>query len=65
MLLLARSPRRLASRLSYAAIAYWSANVVLAAVELRWHPLYHLLLWDISQFRTMAPLMAHLANTVH
>ena len=62
MLLLARSPRRIASRLTFAAGAYWAANVVLAAVELRWHPITRLLIWDISRFKEMGPLLARLIH---
>lgn len=62
MLLLVRSPRRFASRLTYAAAAYWAANVVLAAIELRWHPITRLLLWDISRFKILLPVLARLIH---
>lgn len=62
MLLLARSPRRLASRLSVAAAAYWGANVALAAIEVRWHPITRLLLWDISRFKVLLPALAHIVH---
>jgi hypothetical protein len=62
MALLARWLKRIAPRLLYGSAAYWGANVALVAIEVRWHPLYRLTLWDIAQLKPYAPLLQHLVR---
>ena len=62
MHMLARGPSRLASRFVYGTAAYWALNVVLVATEIRWHLLYRLTAWDISQFKSLGPLIYQLVH---
>lgn len=55
--MLARRPNRVASRFLYGSAAYWCLNVVLAVEEIKWHLIYRLTLWDISQLRAIGPLL--------
>ena len=62
--MLARRPNRVASRFLFGTVAYWGLNVVLAVEEIKWHLIYRLTLWDISQFKALGPLIYH-AVRVH
>lgn len=59
---LAGPVKRMARRFTYGAVVYWALNVILLAVELRWHVLYRLTVWDIEQLRTLAPIFAQLTH---
>ena len=48
----------------YYVLGYWMLNVVLVIIEARWHPIYRLMLWDISQLQSLAPMLANLARVV-
>ena len=52
----------IAKRFAYGAAAYWALYVILVAVELRWHILYRLTLWDVEQLKTLAPTFAQLMH---
>jgi hypothetical protein len=56
---LARRPTRIASRFLYGTVAYWTLNVLLVAEEIKWHLIYRLTLWDISQFKMLGPVIVH------
>lgn len=43
-------------------LAYLVVNLGLVAAELQWHLLYRLTLWDVSQFRSLAPLVGKLIH---
>jgi hypothetical protein len=60
---LARRPTRIASRFLFGTVAYWTLNVALVAEEIRWHLLYRLTLWDISQLKAIGPVIYHAVRT--
>jgi hypothetical protein len=60
--MLARRPNRVASRFLYGSVAYWGLNVVLAVEEIKWHLIYRLTLWDISQLKVVGPVLFHLVR---
>ncbi len=37
-------------------------NIALVAAEAKWHLIYRLTMWDITQLRMLAPLFAQLAH---
>ena len=57
--MLARGPSRLASRFVFGTAAYWTLNVALLLAEARWHILYRLTMWDVTQLRAIAPVLYH------
>ena len=57
--MLARRPSRVASRVFYGTAAYWTLNVALLLAEARWHILYRLTLWDLSQLKALGPVFYH------
>jgi hypothetical protein len=48
--------------LAHGTVAYLGLNVVLLAAEARWHLLYRLMLWDVSELKTFGFL---LGKTLH
>ena len=48
--------------MTHGAASYFGLNVVLLIAEARWHIVYHLLLWDVSEMKTFAFL---LGKTLH
>jgi hypothetical protein len=61
--MLARPANRIVSRFFYGTAAYWTLNAALALAEVRWHLLYRLTLWDISQFKVIGAALYHVART--
>jgi hypothetical protein len=59
---LTRSFNQLASRLTKIGTGYLGVNIVLLAAEARWHLIYHLTLWDVSEMKTFGFL---LGKTLH
>jgi hypothetical protein len=58
MQLLARPAKLLSTRYTYSAMVYLGINIAFILAELRWHLFYRLTLWDASQIRTLALLLA-------
>jgi hypothetical protein len=56
---LARTVDRLLSRYRYGLWAYWSVNVALIVVEVRWHLLTRLMLWDITTLARLVGALSH------
>lgn len=54
--------KRIASRFAYGAAIYWALNIALLAAELRWHILSRLTVWDIEQFKSLAPIFEKLTH---
>lgn len=42
--------------------AYWALNLALVGAEARWHVLTRLTMYDINQFKTLAPLIIKLLH---
>ena len=41
---------------------YWTLNACLVVAEARWHLLYKLTVWDLSQIKPMLPVLAKLIH---
>ncbi|MFY9709912.1 MAG: hypothetical protein WBD57_10670 [Candidatus Cybelea sp.] len=54
---LTRASNHFLSRLGQGAIGYVGVNLLLLAAEARWHLIYRLMLWDISEMKTLGFLV--------
>lgn len=54
---LTRASNQFLSRLGQGAIGYVGVNLFLLAAEAKWHLIYRLMLWDISEMRTLGFLV--------
>jgi hypothetical protein len=59
----ARRVNRLAAGSFYGAAAYWAVNLALVAAEARWHVLYRLTLWDVSQIKALSAILERLIHS--
>lgn len=59
---LARVAKRLLRYLGHGTIGYLAMNLVLMAAEARWHFLYRLTVWDMSEMKTVAILLSRTAH---
>jgi hypothetical protein len=55
---LVRVPKWFAARYAWGAGFYLALNFLILAVEARWHFLYRLTAWDISELKTLATLLS-------
>jgi hypothetical protein len=55
---LMRVPKWFGSRYAWGAGFYLALNFLLLAAEARWHLLYQLTVWDISELKTLALLVS-------
>jgi hypothetical protein len=62
MVRLGRRSTRPGFKSLYYVAAYWILNIALVLIEARWHVIYRLTLWDISEFEKLGPLFAKLAH---
>jgi|GEM_PF-5806861 hypothetical protein len=53
----------IAGRSTLGIVTYCTLNALIIAAEARWHLLYRLTLWDLSQIRTLIILIARLIHT--
>ncbi|MFZ1018552.1 MAG: hypothetical protein WAN39_11845 [Candidatus Cybelea sp.] len=54
---LTRASNQFLSRLGQGAIGYVGVNLLLLAAEAKWHLIYRLMLWDISEMKTLGVLV--------
>ena len=62
MVRLLRPANRSGIRPAYYVAGYWVLNIALVAAEAKWHLIYRLTLWDITQLRMLAPLFARMVH---
>jgi hypothetical protein len=44
-------------------VVYWALNAGLIVAEARWHLLYRLTVWDLSQLKPYAPMLGKLFHS--
>ena len=54
---LTRASNQFLARLGQGAIGYVGVNLLLLAAEAKWHLIYRLMLWDISEMKTLGFLV--------
>jgi hypothetical protein len=54
---LTRASNRFLARLGQGAAGYVVINLLLLATEAKWHLIYRLMLWDISEMKTLGFLV--------
>lgn len=59
---LTQATTHLGNNLAHGAASYFGLNVLLLIAEARWHIVYRLMLWDVSEMKTFVYL---LGKTVH
>ncbi|MGA2761069.1 MAG: hypothetical protein ABSF08_12215 [Candidatus Cybelea sp.] len=59
---LTQATTHLGNNLAHGAASYFGLNVVLLIAEARWHLVWRLMLWDVSEMKTFGFL---LGKTLH
>ncbi|HEX4015066.1 MAG TPA: hypothetical protein VHX17_14415 [Candidatus Cybelea sp.] len=59
---LTRKYKRFLAYLGQGTVGYLAVNLVLMAAEAKWHLLYRLTVWDMSEMKLVAILLAQTAH---